>query len=104
MNKKYPIFPKVHIDQVWWISNVEDLLSIHSFIQILDITVDNEAPNTSLPNSIEFKYGRSIHYNIISTIPLITNEEQKKLDESYPISPILIVDNLGRFLNSNPSA
>ena len=73
-------------------------------IQILDITVDNEAPNTSLPNSIEFKYGRSIHYNIISTIPLITNEEQKKLDELLPTSPILIVDNLGRLNNSNPSA
>ena len=39
--------------------------------------------------------------NIISIIPFITNEEQQKLYESVPISPILIVDNLGRFLNSN---
>ena len=40
--------------------------------------------------------------NIISIIPFITNEEKQKLDESFPISPILIVDNLGRFFNSNP--
>ena len=40
--------------------------------------------------------------NIISIIPFTTNEEEKKLDESVPISPILIVDNLGRLINSNP--
>ena len=40
--------------------------------------------------------------NIISIIPFITNEEYLKLYESLPISPILIVDNLGRFFNSNP--
>ena len=34
---------------------------------------------------------------IISIIPLISNEEKQKLYIS-----ILIVDNLGRFLNSNP--
>ena len=37
----------------------------------------------------------------ISSVPLISNEEEKKLDEAFPISPILIVDNLGRFFNSN---
>ena len=42
--------------------------------------------------------------NINSIIPFITNEEYLKLDESFPISPILIVDNLGRFFNSNPPA
>ena len=31
-------------------------------IQILDITVDNDIPNAPLPNSMEFKCGRSIHY------------------------------------------
>ena len=40
--------------------------------------------------------------NIISIIPFITNEENEKLDESIPIFPILIVDNLGRFFNLNP--
>ena len=38
---------------------------IYSFIQIiqiLDITVDNDLQNTLLPNSMEFKFGRSIHY------------------------------------------
>ena len=40
--------------------------------------------------------------SIISIIPLTTNEEKQKLDESLPISPILIVDNLGRLSNSNP--
>ena len=39
--------------------------------------------------------------NIISIIPFISNEEKKKLSESFPTSPILIVDNLGRFFNSN---
>ena len=39
--------------------------------------------------------------NIISIIPFISNEQQKKFHESLPISPILIVDNLGRFFNSN---
>ena len=52
--------------------------SIHlfiQFIQILDITVDNDPRNTLLPNVIEFKLGRS---NCDSThiIPLITNEDQ----------------------------
>ena len=42
--------------------------------------------------------------NIISIIPLISNEESQKLSESLPISPILIVDNLGRFFNSNNPA
>ena len=42
--------------------------------------------------------------NIISIIPLITNEEDQKLDDILPISPILIVDNLGRFFNSNSPA
>ena len=37
-----------------------------------------------------------------SIIPFISNEEQKKLYDVLPISPILIVDNLGRFFNSNP--
>ena len=32
---------------------------------------------------------------------MISNEEQKKLDESVPIIPILIDSNLGRFFNSN---
>ena len=54
---------------------------------LIDITVDNGSPNALSPNSIEFKCGRSF----------ITNEEYQKLDES-----ILIVDNLGRFFNSNP--
>ena len=84
------------------------------------------------PNLIEFKFGRSIKYsfksfkylisllimksrmhhhliqsnsnvedlfiiNIISIIPFITNEQEKKLATN-----ILIVDNLGRFFNSNP--
>ena len=40
--------------------------------------------------------------NIISIIPFISNEEYLKLYESLPISPILIVVNLGRFFNSNP--
>ena len=40
--------------------------------------------------------------NIISIIPFITNEQKQKLFELLPISPILIVTNLGRFLNSNP--
>ena len=40
--------------------------------------------------------------NINSIIPFITNEDHKKLNDILPISPILIVDNLGRFLNSNP--
>ena len=40
--------------------------------------------------------------NIISMLPFITNEEQQKLNELLPISPILIDDNLGRFFNSNP--
>ena len=40
--------------------------------------------------------------NIISIIPFITNEDPKKLNEYHSISPILIVDNLGRFFNSNP--
>ena len=40
--------------------------------------------------------------NIISIIPFITNEENLKLYDLLPISPILIVDNLGRFFNSNP--
>ena len=30
-------------------------------IQILDISVDKESANVKLPNSIEFKCGRSIH-------------------------------------------
>ena len=34
----------------------------NSFIQILDITVDKEYSNVFHPNSIEFKFGRSIHY------------------------------------------
>ena len=116
---------------------MEDLLSNHSYTQILDITADKNTQNTSLPNSIEYNSGRSIKYlfklfkylisqliltdqmqnyliqwntnvedlfisNIISIILFISNEEYTKLDESLPISPILIVDNLGRFLNSNP--
>ena len=39
--------------------------------------------------------------NIISIIPFITNEEEQKLNDLLPIFPILIVDNLGRFFNSN---
>ena len=39
--------------------------------------------------------------NIISIIPLTTNEEDQKLHDQLPISPILIVDNEGRFFNSN---
>ena len=42
--------------------------------------------------------------NIISIIPFITNEQEKKFRDQFPISPILIVDNLGRFNNSNPPA
>ena len=56
-----------------------------------DIIIDKELANALSPNSIKFKCGRSF----------TTNEEYKKFRESYPISPILIVDNLGRFLNSN---
>ena len=40
--------------------------------------------------------------NINSIIPFITNDEDQKLNDFLPISPILIVDNLGRFFNSNP--
>ena len=40
--------------------------------------------------------------NIISIIPFISNEEDQKLNDLLPILPILIVDNLGRFFNSNP--
>ena len=69
----------------------------HSIIQILDITVDKDRQNAQSPNSMEFKCGKSIHLNIIFIIPFITNEEYLKLDEF-----IMIVDNLGRFLNSNP--
>ena len=53
---------------------MEDLLNIQ-IIQILDITVDKEPQNAHLPNSMEYKCGRSIHYRIISIIPLISNEE-----------------------------
>ena len=30
-------------------------------IQILDITADKELGNAPLPNSMEYKFGRSIH-------------------------------------------
>ena len=41
---------------------MEDLLSNHSYTQILDITADKNTQNTSLPNSIEYNSGRSIKY------------------------------------------
>ena len=50
----------MHQNQVWSNSNVEDLLNIQ-IIQILDITVDNENMNVPVPNSMEFRLGRSIH-------------------------------------------
>ena len=40
---------------------MEDLLSIHMY-HILDITVDNEVPNAYSPNVMEYKFGKSIHY------------------------------------------
>ena len=70
--------------------------SFIQIIQILDITVDKDPRNVSKPNAMEFKLGRSIHYNIISILPLTSNEEYLKL-----FGAIMIVDNLGRFLNSN---
>ena len=75
---------------------------IIQIIQILDITVDKESWNAPSPNSIEFKWGRSIHINITLIIPFISNEDQQKLYDSLPISPIWIVVKLGRFFNSNP--
>ena len=53
---------------------MEDLLTIQ-IIQILDTIVDNESENVKSPNVIEFKLGRSIHYQNTSIIPFIINEE-----------------------------
>ena len=75
---------------------MEDL-HINSFIQILDITVNDDSLSVKSPSSIEYKLGRSIHFQYIDSIPFIINEEKQKLFES-----ILIVDSFGRFINSNP--
>ena len=72
-------FPKVHLLQVQSNSNVEDLLIIQ-IIQILDIIVDKEYWYAFSPNSIEFKFGRSIHHHYhLQSLPSMTKEEKQKL-------------------------
>ena len=86
----HPIFQKVHDNQVESIVVKEDLFDhfIHSH-SILSNTVDNDTSNDLLPRVIDSKLGRSNHsiVNIIS-IPRITNELQKKLNDLLPIVPI----------------
>ena len=84
--------------------------SIHYYItfleinqNILSIIVDNDTLNATLPNSIDFRFGRSkylfiIHFNVI---PRMLNELQMKFIDPFPISPILIDSKLSKFRNSN---
>ena len=86
----HPIFQKVHDNRVESIVVKEDLFDhfIHSH-SILSIIIDNDSENAKSPSIIDSKLGRSNHsiVNIIS-IPRITNELQKKLNDLLPIVPI----------------
>ena len=57
--------------------------SIHYYISIaeinqniLSIIVDNDSPNATYPNSIDFSFGRSIHSSLHSFHILTSNYER----------------------------